>query len=346
MNEIEKTQTNKQSLMKVQTAYIENITKGLHNLLGDINQYQSICGFNVLKAINEALAKEGADMNDKRVNRDTINNAILFALTYELNVDNKEIFVIVRKEYFKGEDGKNHFKSYNIECKPMYRGQLKIVSKFGENVKRIYPEWIVRENDKFTYPSYKGIEILPPEWTPTYEGKIVRVVVPVEYTDGHIEYRIAERESIATNIKAQIKQNLMYAKIDNKDAFLEHINSLSLDELLKDNEAKRFINQTYTGISADEMLITKLIINATKRIAIDYGSAFKRELLEKTYDNSDVYVKEHRTVDEVLPQLEVADAEVKEFDSEGELVEPTPEQKVETATKEVADLFNDDDTPF
>lgn len=344
MNEIEKTQTNKQSLTKVQTAYIENITKGLQNIVGDLTKYQTMCGYNVLRAINEALAKDNLTMNSDKVDKESVNNAIMFAVVYGLNVDNKEIFVITRndKKTFKNDEGKEiTYYRKKIECRPMYRGQLKIISKFGRDVKKIYPEWIVREGDEFKYPSYKGIEILPPEWTPkSYDGKILRVVVPVEYSDGHIEYRIAERESIATNIKAQIKQSTMFAA--NKDTLLAHINNLSLDELLADTEAKKYINDTYTGISADEMIITKLIINATKRIAIDFETAFTRELLENTFDNSDVYVKDHhRTVEEVLPQLEVQDSSVKEFDDNGEL---TVESKTESKVKEISDLL--DDEPF
>lgn len=300
------------SMMTAQQMYIESIGKGLEKLMGGINKYQAICGYNILNAINTLLAKEGLNhLNKDKVDQATINDAIKFAMLYELNTDNKEIFVILRNEKLK--DGSWIKK---VECKLQYKGQLKIIATLGRDVKKVYPEWIVREGDEFTYPMMKGVEIVPPTWIQkSTEGKVIRVVVPIQYKDGFIDYRIAERESVATNIKAQIKQTLLGDK-ENAARINALAKDLTLDELLSNDTLKSYINETYRGISSEEMIITKLVINATKRVAIEYGSNLKQELIEKTYDNSDVYVKNHKA--EELEQNETKQIEIQEVEAKSE----------------------------
>lgn len=288
------------SMMAAQRKYISSIAKGLENILGEANNYQLLCGYNILAQINVALTKDGLTFVSPNVDRESINNAIKYALIYSLNTDNREVFVIVRNEK-RGKKTDEHGQEKDnwvkvIEVKPQYRGTLKIVSDFGRDVDKVYPEWVVREGDEFTYPTFKGIEIIPPTWTrKDCNGKIVRVVVPIRYKDGSIDYRISERESVATNIKAQIKQSVMFDS--KKEIILAKIQDMTLDELLTDKTLSSYVNETYTGLSSEEMIITKLVINAVKRIQLDYKSALARELNEKTFDNSDVYAKSHTAQD-------------------------------------------------
>lgn len=308
------------SMMAVQKSYIDNIGKGLESIAGAITPYQALCGYNVLNKINTLLATEGLTNKSENVNSDSVNDAIKFAMIYQLNTDNNEIFVIARNKKNKVKDAYGNEKEKwekLIECKPQYKGQLKIISTYGRNVKKVYPEWVVREGDDFTYATMKGVEVVPPTWTrKDQDGKIVRVVVPVEYDDGFIDYRIAERESIATNIKAQINQSLMGEKDEDTASKIKTLmKEKTLDELLSDSTLSPYINETYKGISSEEMIITKLVINATKRVPIDYKNAFTRELYENTFDNSDVYKKNHianALVDNEKRQIESKPYEVDE----------------------------------
>lgn len=200
------------SMMAAQKDYVNNISKGLQDLLGKADNYQILCGYNILNQINYLLFKEGLKHTDKdRVDTESINNAIKFAMIYALNTDNSEVFVILRNE--KRQDGTVVKK---IECKPQYRGHLKILADYGRDVVQVYPEWIVREGDDFTYQTYKGIDVIPPTWTPkSQDGKVIRVVVPIlkrTKNGTFVDYRIAERESVAKNIKAQIAQAVMFKK--------------------------------------------------------------------------------------------------------------------------------------
>lgn len=327
-NEITEPKT--KSLMQVQQKYVTAIAQGLQDIIGNANNYQRVCGYNILAQINVQLAKEGLTFTSPNVDRESINNAIKYVILYSLNTDNREVFTIVRNEKrgkYKGRDGKDYDNWIKvIEVKPQYRGTLKIVSDFGRDVKKVYPEWIVREGDDFTYPMFKGIQIEPPTWVrKDCDGKIVRVVVPIQYKNGFVDYRIAERESVATNIKAQIKQTLMNSRDTNKEVVLAKIQDMTLDELLADKTIAQFVNDTYTGLSKEEMLITKLVINAVKRIQIDYQSALARELQEKTYDNADVYKKSHNA-EQVLAMSNAPMLDVQEIETEPNAEAPKQEK--------------------
>lgn len=323
------------SVMAVQTEYISSIEKGLKDIVGTMDKYQTVCGYNVLNAINQELAKKGLNQYSKGVDRESINNAIKFCILYRLNTDNKEVFVIVRNEK------RDTVWVKKVECRPQYKGQLKILSTYGDNVKKVYPEWIVREGDEFTYATYKGVDVVPPTWVRKDSlGKVVRVVVPIQYKDGFIDYRIAERESVATNIKAQVKQTLITEDKDKAARILALIKDMTLDQLLSCNEIKEYINETYTGLSSEEMIITKLILNATKRVTINYESALARELLEDTYDNADVYKKSHRAVDLVesnLPAIETESGIIEE------ITQPVEEEPVEQHYTCTGDIPKEDD---
>ena len=82
--------------------------------------------------------------------------------------------------------------------------------QFGNGIDTVYPVWLVKEGDDFTYPRRRGIEIEPAEWIPKgLSDKTVRVVYPVKLKDGTIDYLIAEREPVKTNLIAHIRNNLM-----------------------------------------------------------------------------------------------------------------------------------------
>ena len=339
------TKVKQASLMQRQQNYISSIADGMQNIIGKSTDYQRLCGYNILSQINFLLSKEGLDHTSPSVYKESINSAIKFAMVYGLNTDNKEVFVILRNTEVDGKWLKA------VECKPQYLGTLKIIREYGVNVKKVYPTWFVREGDEFTYPTMKGIEQVPPTWTmKNADGKVVRVVVPIQFNDGSVQYCIQERESVAVNIKAQIKQlvstNSQYKA--QKERYLTLMNDMTLDDLLNCDELKPLINDTYTGISSEEMIKTKLVLNAVKRVAIDYSNAFVRELYEKTYDNANEYVKNHNA-QEILEQqqtlLECQDDDVQEItekadsDAAAQVDPTTADQEEQVENKDLKDVF-------
>ena len=374
-NEVEKVsqqeltvKTSAKSLMAAQKQYIDSIGKGMESIIGSMSAYQSLCGYNILDHINTLLAKEGLNHLSPKLDKESLNNAIKFAVVYGLNTDNREVFAIVRNEKRTNPVTHKDYWVKKIEVKPQYKGTISMLNRFGRNVKKVYPEWIVREGDEFTYSTYKGIDIVPPTWTPkSADGKVVRVVVPVQYEDGFVDYRIAERESVAVNIKAQIKQALIGK--DKSAEINELIKDYTLDQLFACEQIKDLINSTYTGLSREEMIITKLVLNATKRVGIDYEKALPqhanvaRELDEKTYDNADVYVKNHTAKDLIEQQqtpVEIETNDIEEITTEEVGEKKSHEEpivadddgvvqvKEEPKERTIDDLFeeNDDDRPF
>lgn len=335
--------TKTKSLSSMQEMYVMSISKGLSSIIGDCDKEQATCGYNILTAINDTLAKDGLTHSSQEVDKESINNAIKFAMIYRLNTDNKEVFVSIRN--VKCRVGNVDVWKKKVEIKPQFKGTIKILAKYGVNVKKVHTVWVVRENDPFTYPSFIGIKMNPPTWTPTYVGKVVRVVVPVEYNDGSVDYCISERESVATNIKAQIKQTLLGIKNETEKAqVLTLIQDMALDELLSNDICKKYINDTYTGIMGEEMLITKLTINAIKRVQVDYGNAFARELMEKTYDNAYDYEKKQTAkeiVDQEIPLVEnkFDEEEITVAVPEGAAISQPIVEPTETKYEEAETLF-------
>lgn len=343
-NEITQVKAEK-SQMASQQKYIVAIQGGLESIIGKTDSYQAICGYNILNAINTLLAKEGKSNTSADVDKESVNNAIKFAMVYRLNTDNKELFVSTRKEKRKDARGLDVWVT-KVEIKPQANGLLKIVQKYGIDVRKVHNAWIVHEGDDFTYPMHQGIKLVEPTWTPkSYDGKVIRVVVPIEYTDGSIDYRIAERESVAVNLKAQIKQSLITDKLKQKQV-LELIKDMTLEQLLTDKTIAENINDTYIGLSSEEMITTKLINNAIKRVPVDYGSALAKSLMESTYDNADVYQKQSAAdlVDQAIPQIERQDA-VKEieFDNDGVVISKNKNKVLDIPTdveaKTVEEMF-------
>ena len=76
------TKTKTVSMMSAQKTYIENIGKGLSSLIGNMTEYQALCGYNVLNAINTTLASKGLNHQSPYVDKDSINDAILSAIVF------------------------------------------------------------------------------------------------------------------------------------------------------------------------------------------------------------------------------------------------------------------------
>lgn len=315
------------TLAKAQTDFMTNVLGELKRMQCIYSDYGKVCGFNILGEINHLLKKESLDLYSDEVDQDSIVAAVQFAMMSELNTANKEVFVSIRKEgrvldKHWDEDKKAYVgkKKYFklIECKPQYKGQAKLIAKYGVNIKKVYPMWIVRANDKFTFPTHNGIKKVDPVWEQVdMTSPVIRVVVPIEFKvdkgeERDIQYFIADRDSVATNIKAQINQSLMGE--NNRDKILTLIKDMTLEQLLDCKEVSGYINSTYTGISKEEMFITKLFLNATKRVNIDYGNAFVRELAEKTFDNADVYTPAHHAKEIVEEGSGFSMDEIKEID--------------------------------
>ena len=189
-------------------------------------------------------------------------------------------------------------------------GNDALLARFGRDVVEVGQFWKVREKDDFTYPTFNGLDMDPPKWTPKGGGKIVRVVYPIikASKDGkrHVEFYISEREDVIKNLTAHINSNMMNEtfgfaeskrnatndqkiKIEaRKRELLKRANDLGLDAALDDSELQPWISPAWTEFhSRESMIERKMRNNAIKKIPKDFGNGALETMFEEATD--DVY---------------------------------------------------------
>ena len=261
---------------------------------------------------------------------------------------------------------KNGKTSYTVSIKPQGAGNEKLVRKYGVGVEELMPAWLVREGDKFTLPSYKGLEMTEPEWErKSLDGKVVMVVYPVKMKNGRVEYLMATRESIKPNIIAQIRQNALYAdefkkdwtgsdgkkhySTDEKkrDEFYARLDAefenLTVDQILANPEWMKWVNPTYTsGGSREAMVLRKMKNNALKNYPKEYDSTYIAEAVKSMFEEKDDSLNEppvalRKSVDATIEKVE------KEIETEEPPTANAPADfDVDDETGEVDVVVNDD----
>ena len=216
-------------------------------------------------------------------------------------------------------------------------GNDAMLRQFGNDVAKVHPCWIVKEGDEFIRPKRVGMEITPPSWEQKgLSEKVVAVVYPVQLTNGSIEYLIAERESVKTNLIAHIRNNMMNetfgvckdrykATPDQKQKIKEMKNQIlsdvrsceTLDDMLKCPSAQPYISAAWLD-TPEQMITRKLRNNAIKKFPKDMNSMANHSLLQldEGYKASREEITEH----ENLEPFKVDEGEV--VDSEAVEVEP------------------------
>jgi hypothetical protein len=222
-----------------------------------------------------------------------------------------------------------------------------LVSRFGRDVKKVYPHWLVREDDDFKYPRYAGIGVTPPEWQPKGTGKVVRVVYPIQSTDGSVEYYISERADVKKNLIAHISNNMMNETFgvcadrykateeqkvqiaEKKREVLNKAKELDLDALLDSTEFDKFISPAWKEEqSRESMIIRKMRNNIVKKVPKDFGSSFVDEIYNENSDETyRTYNAEYSIVeDEPLEPVALIDVGGVKVDTEtGEVKGGQPE---------------------
>lgn len=232
-------------------------------------------------------------------------------------------------------------------------GNDALLRNFGVDVKKVYPVWLVKEGDEFTYPKHRGVEVTPPEWEEKgLSQKVIRVVYPVEMNDGKIEYMIAERESVKGNLFAHVRNNLMnetfgicqnrykasaeqLSKIKSKkeEIFDALRKCATVDEMLECEVAKPYISAAWLD-TPESMIVRKMRNNAIKKYRKDFNSMAKQSFnqLDETYVQTQEEIEENANSEEFQAEPEVA-----ETVEEPKMAEP------EKVTGEVVE--NDENVP-
>lgn len=301
-------------LTKVNDTFLPMIENQLVSNGINMDQYSKQCVMNALSSINAVLDSNGITVNDPQLDRNNLTTILLNVAALKLNAaaSPKEVYFQIRNVKVKGSDGKEIWKK-QIEMGIEGDGNDAILSRFGRNVKQVRPYWLVREGDDFEYPTYNGLEMTPPKWTPKGNGNVIRVVYPVIFQDDSIQYFIGEREDVARNLIAHINNNLMNEtfgllppgkkryeatpeqakQISQKKAeILKRANELGLNAL-DDQELQQWISPAWTDPqSRESMIIRKIRNNIVKKIPKDFGNAFVELMHDQATDEEYKVVRE------------------------------------------------------
>ncbi|KIO60202.1 hypothetical protein B4065_0128 [Caldibacillus thermoamylovorans] len=306
-NEIATHETFKTGLAKVSDTFYPMIEQQLTGNGIRMDDYQKTCVMNAIAAINNVLDTKGISWNSPDLDRNNITDILLKVAALKLNASAspREVYFQLRnvKLAVPNPSGGKPIDKWvkQIEMGIEGDGNDAILANFGRDVKTVHNYWLVRENDEFEYPMYNGIEVTPPKWRPTGKGKVVRVVYPIEKSNGNIEYLISEREDVIKNLIAHVNNNLtnetfgiakdrynatpeQKKKINaKKKEIIDKIESLGLEKALDEESLADYISPAWREKqSRESMIIRKMRNNVTKKYTKDFGNAF----VSMTYDEA------------------------------------------------------------
>lgn len=312
--EMQKSPDYRSIVQKTADAYIPLVQQHIGEA---VDSYQVKCMQNALVVMNDVAQAAGVKDLSLFAKSD-IMRIMQQVATLKLNA-----FSQPRECYFQTRKKKLPDGSWgqSIEMGIEGDGNDAILRNFGHGVKTVYPYWAVREGDDFTYPVYSGLDVTPPVWRPSGTGKYVRVVYPVEYTDGSVRYWIGERADVRINLVAHINNNMMnetfgiakdryHATLDEKkqiDARKAELKALmdgkDIDEILDIPELQPYISPAWREGSRETMILRKMRNNVVKKIPKDFASHEDADLFEAAEnDRADTSITaQYTVVDDDLP---------------------------------------------
>ena len=288
------TKTEEKALFNNQKAFIKELELTAANTGANYTDYGIKCMVNGYAALLSVC-------NQQKIKLSEFDGALLRTafsnLGYtELNFAANECYFDIRKVY-EGEGQNKKLVGYSIAVRPQGVGNEKLVRKYGVNVKTLHPCWLVREGDKFILPSYNGLSMTAPVWErdiANLNNKVVMVVYPIEIKgDDKVEYLMATRESVKSNLVAHIRQNMLYKLFgtarDQKYAELDaDAEKMKFDELLNSAKWREWINPNWLSSSSREsMVIRKMQNNALKNYPKEYDSTQMQEAVKSMSEDYD-----------------------------------------------------------
>ena len=337
--------------MNTQLSYYTNQYIGLmerdfaeHGLV--LNDYSKQCVMASMSAIYNLVTSSKAAMSN--LNGSNLRQIIGQVSSLQLNAN-----AVPRECYFqlrnKQDANGNWYKE--VEMRIEGDGNDALLRNFGVGVKKVYPVWLVKEGDEFTYPKHRGVEVTPPEWEEKgLSQKVIRVVYPVEMDGGKIEYMIAEREGVKGNLLAHVRNNLLnetFGICENKRKATdkqkaeikakkdEIISALlgckTLEEMLACEVARPYMSAAWRETS-EAMIIRKMRNNAIKKQPKDLNAMATQSLMQmdETYQQTQEEISENANSEPFV----VAESEA----TDGAAVEP---EKVVENDENVPDFMKD-----
>lgn len=304
--------------------YIDLMERDLTERGMKFDAYSKDCVAAAIGSIFQMVHDAGADFRE--INGSNLRFVMKKVATLKLNANAqpRECYFQVRSVNIAPK-GKTPVWEKQIEFNIEGDGNDALVARYGKDVKKVYPCWKIRENDRFVPARHKGIEVVPPEWEETGSGKVVRVVYPIEYTDGHVEYLSAERADVVKNLAAHIKNNMMNEtfglaesrykatpeqkrKIDEKKAeVMAKVAEIGeLEAILDSPEIRPYISPAWYELqSRESMIIRKMRNNIMKSIPKKWDSpvqAYEYNMLDSTYREVQEEIEANANAEEFVPE--------------------------------------------
>lgn len=289
------------------------------------DEYSKQCAMNAMGAIFQLVQNtDKADMNS--LNTSNLREVVAQCASLKLNANAmpREVYFQLRSKQVNGQWVKM------VEMGVEGDGYDSMLRHFGDNIDTVYPVWLVKEGDDFTYPRRRGINVEPAEWTPKgLSDKTVRVVYPIKLKDGSVDYLIAEREPVRTNLIAHIKNNMLNEtfgicadrykatpkqKEEIKVKKAEILSAIreceTLEDILNCEVAKPYISAAWLD-TPEAMVIRKMRNNAIKKFPKNLNSMASNSLLQldETYKASQEEIAQNENSQEFVAEDEAVVAE-------------------------------------
>lgn len=308
------------------------VTRDFEQCGVEFDEYSKRCAMSAMSSIFQLVQNtDKTAMSD--LNTSNLREIVEQCASLKLNANAvpREVYFQLRSKQINGKWEKV------VEMGIEGDGNDALLRQFGNEVAKVHPCWIIKEGDEFTRPKRVGMEVTPPSWEQKgLSEKVVAVVYPVQLTNGSIEYLIAERESVKTNLIAHIRNNMMNetfgickdrykATPEQKQKIKEMKNQIlndvraceTLDDMLKCPSAQPYISAAWLD-TPEQMITRKLRNNAIKKFPKDMNSMANHSLLQ--LDEGYKASREEITENENSEPFEVDEGEV--VDSEAVEVEP------------------------
>lgn len=297
------------------------------------DEYAKQCAMNAMSSIFQLVQNtDNTDMNN--LNTSNLREVVAQCASLKLNANAvpREVYFQLRSKQINGQWCKM------VEMGIEGDGNDALLRQFGNNVDTVYPVWLVKEGDDFTHPRRRGIEVEPAEWTQKgLSDKTVRVVYPVKLKDGTVDYLIAEREPVRTNLIAHIRNNLLnetFGICENrykatpkqkeqikakKEEILSAVRECeTLEDILKCEVAKPYISAAWLD-TPEAMIVRKMRNNAIKKFPKNLNNMASNSLLQldETYKASQEEIAQNENSQEFVVEDEsvVAESEAVEVET-------------------------------
>lgn len=304
--------------------YIDLMERDLSERGMEFDAYSKECVSSAIGAIFQMVHDSGADFKD--INGSNLKFIMQKVATLKLNANAqpRECYFQIRNVNIAPKGSKNPVWEKQIEFNIEGDGNDALVQRYGVNVDKVFPCWKIREGDKYTPPRHKGLEVIPPEWEESGSGKVVRVVYPIRYKDGHVEYHSCERADVVKNLAAHIKQSMQNetfglaessfkATAEQKDKIKEKKAEImakvseigELEAILDCPELQPYISPAWRELqSRESMIIRKMRNNIMKPIPKKWDSpvqAYEYNMLDATYREVQEEIEANSNQEEFIP---------------------------------------------